>query len=73
MIGGLEHCPVLVSQTPGTWHWSSAVQMTALVGVQTPVWHVSLRSQALPSLQDVPSGAFGFEQTPVLGLHVPAT
>jgi hypothetical protein len=29
--------------------------------------------QALPSLQLVPFVAAGFEHTPVLGLHVPAT
>jgi hypothetical protein len=34
---------------------------------------VSFRSQALPSLQAVPLDAVGFEQVPVLGLHVPAT
>lgn len=28
---------------------------------------------ALPSSQTVPLGAFGFEQSPVLGMHVPAT
>src|SRR5439155_23529286 len=28
---------------------------------------------ALPSFQDVPFGAFGFEQVPVSGSHVPAT
>ena len=26
---------------------------------------------ALPSLHDVPSGAVGFEQAPVVGLHTP--
>jgi hypothetical protein len=29
--------------------------------------------QASPSLQALPSGWVGFEQTPVAGLHVPAT
>jgi hypothetical protein len=29
--------------------------------------------QAFPSLHDVPFGAAGFEQSPVAGLHVPAT
>ena len=41
--------------------------------MQTPVWHVSLCVQALPSLHAVPFGAFGFEHVPVAGLHVPAT
>ena len=29
--------------------------------------------QALPSVQGVPSGLAGFEQAPVLGLHVPGS
>jgi len=33
---------------------------------------VSLRVQAVPSLQAVPFGFGGFEQAPVLGLQVPA-
>ena len=41
--------------------------------VQTPLWHVSVWVQALPSLQLVPFVAFGFEQTPVAGSHVPVT
>jgi hypothetical protein len=41
--------------------------------VQAPAWQVSVRVQALPSLQAVPSVTFGFEQAPVDGLHVPAT
>jgi hypothetical protein len=34
---------------------------------------VSVCVQAFPSLQAVPFAAFGFEQVPVAGLHVPAT
>jgi len=34
---------------------------------------VSVCVQAFPSLQVVPSGLFGFEQTPVAWSHVPAT
>jgi hypothetical protein len=40
--------------------------------VHTPAWQVSVCVQALPSLQAVPSAAFGFEQTPVAGLQTPA-
>ena len=40
--------------------------------MHVPVWHVSVCVQALPSLQEVPLGAFGFEQVPVVGLQVPA-
>ena len=51
---------------------SLAVQMMAFVPVHAPAWHVSFSVQALPSLQPVPSGWFGFEQTPFAGLQVPA-
>jgi hypothetical protein len=40
---------------------------------QLPAAQASLTVHALPSLQVVPSGAVGFEQLPVPGLHVPAT
>jgi hypothetical protein len=49
------------------------VQTTGLPPVQVPFWQVSVRVQALLSLHVVPLAAFGFEQTPVAGLHVPAT
>src|SRR5204863_808551 len=52
---------------------SSAVHTTGFPPVHVPVWHVSVWVQALPSEQPVPFGAFGFVQTPVPGLHVPAT
>ena len=41
--------------------------------MQVPDWHVSVWVHALPSLQAVPLAAFGFEQTPVDVLQVPAT
>src|SRR3989442_241395 len=47
--------------------------MTGFEPAQVPDWHVSLWVQAVPSLHDVPSVAFGFEQVPVVGLQVPAT
>jgi hypothetical protein len=40
---------------------------------QLPLAQASPAVQALPSSQAVPSGAFGFEQLPVPGLHEPAT
>jgi hypothetical protein len=46
---------------------------TTAVPLQTPDWQLSPEVQALPSLHVVPLGAFGFEQVPVAGLHVPAT
>src|SRR2546425_263170 len=70
---GVEHGPVAGFQVPAMWHWSLAVQMTGLEPVQVPDWHVSVWVHALPSLQLVPSVAFGFEQVPVAGLQVPAT
>src|SRR5262245_20364798 len=38
-----------------------------------PVWHASVCVHAFPSLQPVPSGAAGFEHTPVPVLQTPAT
>jgi hypothetical protein len=49
------------------------VQVTGFVPVQTPVWQLSLRVHALPSLQVVPLALLGFEQTPVAVLQVPAS
>ena len=69
---GFEQAPVEGLQVPATWHWSLAVQVTGLLPVQTPERHVSDWVHALPSLQAVPSGASGFEQTPVERLQVPA-
>lgn len=40
--------------------------------VHTPDWQLSVWVQAFPSLHDVPSVLFGFEQVPVVGLQVPA-
>ena len=60
-------------QVPTSWHWSLAVQTTGFVPVQVPVWHVSVWVHALPSLQAVPSGFAGFEQRPVVVLHVPTS
>jgi len=50
-----------------------AAQTMGFAPVQVPVWQVSVCVQALPSLQDEPSAAAGFEQTPLCGLQVPAT
>jgi hypothetical protein len=40
--------------------------------LHVPFWHASVWVHAFPSLQLVPFAAVGFEQAPVLGLHVPA-
>jgi hypothetical protein len=49
------------------------VQVTGLAPVHVPAWHVSVFVHALPSLQVVPSGSVGLEQTPFAGLQTPAT
>jgi hypothetical protein len=47
------------------------VHTTGLLPLQTPVWQVSVWVHAFPSLQLVPFGAAGFEQTPVPVLQTP--
>src|SRR5215831_5902036 len=69
---GFEQTPVVVSQTPATWHWSDAVQTLAVPPVHAPAWQASPVVQALLSLQVVPLAAFGFEQLPEAGSQVPA-
>ena len=49
------------------------MHITGFEPVQTPLWQVSVCVQGLPSLHAVPFPAFGFEQLPFAGLHVPAT
>jgi hypothetical protein len=70
---GFEHTPVTVLQTPTAWHASLAVQTTGIDPAQKPDWHESVWVQAFPSLQSVPSGAAGFEHSPVPVLQTPAT
>ncbi len=48
------------------------MQTTGFEPVQLPLWQVSVRVQALPSLQAVPLLAFGLEHRPVAVLQVPA-
>ena len=48
--------------------------MTVEVGLpQVPFWQVSPDVQALLSLHVLPFALFGFEHTPVVVSHVPAT
>lgn len=70
---GFEQAPVPGSQTPALWHWSSAVQATALPATQPPAWHTSPIVHALPSLHVDPSAFAGLLHTPVDGSHIPAT
>jgi hypothetical protein len=69
---GFEHTPDVGSQTPATWHWSEAAQVTTLAPVQVPVWQVSVWVQAFPSLHDDPFALAGFEHVPLVGSQVPA-
>jgi hypothetical protein len=69
--GGSVQLPVTGSQVPSTWHSSLAVQVT-LVPMHVPAWHASPVVQRSSSLQEVASGAAGFEQTPVTVSQVPA-
>src|SRR5438094_157562 len=70
---GLEQVPVAGSQTPATWHWSSAVQTTGFAPMQLPAWQVSVWVQASPSAQALPSAWFGLEHVPLAGSQTPAT
>jgi hypothetical protein len=70
---GFEHIPVVVSQVPTPWHWSSAMQTTGLLPMQLPPRQMSDWVQALPSVHVVPSAAAGFEHIPVVVLQIPAT
>ncbi len=57
-------------QVPAAWHESGAVHVTWLPAVHTPVWQVSFRSHALPSLQDVPLLTFVYAEVLMAGWHV---
>src|SRR5438477_377512 len=70
---GVEQVPLAGSQTPATWHWSSALQTTGFAPVQVPAWQVSVWVQALLSVQDGTSALEGKVQVPVAGSHGPAT
>src|SRR5206468_57888 len=70
---GLEHVPVVGLHVPATWHWSAAEHWTGLLPVQVPLWHVSVRVQALSSFHPFPSLSLALEHVPVVGLHAPAT
>jgi hypothetical protein len=70
---GFEHVPVVGSQAPATWQASLAVHVTGLLPVHVPLWHAYARLHLLVPVQTVPFATAGFEQVPVVGLHVPAT
>lgn len=53
-LAGVEQSPLVASHMPASWHSSRAVQEMAFEPTQTPELQVSVRVQALPSLQEVP-------------------
>src|SRR5262249_30887384 len=72
VFAGLEQVPVAGSQTPASWHWSDAVQVTGFTPMQNPCWQVSVWVQASPSLQRVQFVLSGWLHVLVLGSQVPA-
>jgi hypothetical protein len=71
-LAGLLHTPVAGLQVPASWHWSLDPHTIGLLPVHRPLWQVSFCVQWFPSLQAVPFGSGGFEQSPVAGSHAPA-
>src|SRR5439155_1705628 len=71
-FAGFEHVPLAGLQTPAMWHWSDGVRAVEGLPVHTAVSQVSVRVQALASLQAVPSAFAGFEHVPLVGSQVPA-
>ena len=70
---GFEHTPVAGLHAPASWHWSGAGHTSGAPLVHTPTWQVSFCVQPFPSLHATPLALLGFEQTPVAGLHAPAS
>src|SRR5437870_110518 len=70
---GVEQVPLAGSQAPAMWHWSRAAQTTGFAPTQAPAWQVSVWVQASPSVQALPFGLAGVEQTPLAGSQTPAT
>jgi len=71
-LTGLLQVPVAGLQVPAAWHWSEGVHTSGSAPTQTPPWQVSVRVQALPSSQLLPSGLGRLLQVPVAGLQEPA-
>ena len=70
---GLEHAPVPGLHVPATWQRVRRGARHLVRPRARPVLARVCLVHALPSLHGVPFAATGFEQAPVLGLHVPAT
>jgi hypothetical protein len=71
-LAGLLQRPVLGAHRPTSWHWSEAVHTTGFAPVQVPFWQVSVRVQALLSLQVLPLVLIGLLHRPVAGEQTPA-
>jgi hypothetical protein len=56
-FGGFEQRPVAGAHVPASWQASLAVHTTGFDPLHTPLWQVSVRVHAFPSLHGVPSGA----------------
>jgi hypothetical protein len=69
VFAGFEQRPVDGLQVPTSWHWSDAVQVTAVPGTQVPVaLHASAPLQRFESAQLVPA-ATGVWVTPPAGVQ----
>src|SRR5207244_11681097 len=68
-----EQRPVIGLHSPASWHWSLAVQVTALPAVHAPASQVSSVHRSLSRSHEDPFALAGFEQRPVVGLHSPAS
>jgi hypothetical protein len=73
-FAGFEQVPLAGSQIASSWQASPVpVQVTWVAPVQLPLWQLSASVHALWSSHAVPFALGGFEQRPVVGLHVPAS
>ena len=61
-FGGFVQVPVSGMHVPTSWHWSAALQATDPAPAHTPARHLSIKVHASASLQNLPSGAAGFER-----------
>src|SRR5439155_869382 len=72
-LAGFEQRPVVGLHSPASWHWSLAVQVTALPAAHAPASQVSSVHRSLSRSHEDPLAFAGFEQRPVVGLHSPAS
>src|SRR5437867_134802 len=70
---GIVQAPVVVLETPASWHWSVGVQTTGFDPAQAPDCHMSVCVQAFPSLHPAPSSLPGAVPVSVVVLQTPAS